>query len=493
MRPPTPNPLLRPRRLSFCLCLGLFLFLITFNVNVAATQEATGESSQDAASDEQILLLGNDSASDLPGATEEPNAADVNGDDLDQCDSAKVIHDESGTWRQLDPEEGMPVGAHVRLDMSGCGTNYIKVDPSTLVVEEGNSNKLQIAEDPQVNLDKESQNGNRAGSDHAGDVSDAEGDFEEMERVLKELPEPDERLSEVAKLREEDPEAYERAVRLLWQRRQEELVKAFESLADEVQIMRDFLQVLVRHNSSEEELLYSLGELEAMVQSIDTAQDFAALEGLQVVAMKLIDENPRIRTNAAYVIGSACKLDHALQKRARELGVLALLHDQLERSWAQNTEESNAEAAKVLYAISALIRGSPENQQELATSSFVSILQKIVEAGWDDVGTRVRVKAVTLLDDVLHEDCEGMTAAPDIVVVPLGDSGDPGTAVDKGDEGCKTPLREAIDVPKLCNTVQDLLSRFAQRAPEGDTTFTEKLEALHTTAQCNKVERKTDV
>ena len=402
--------------------------------------------------------------------------------------SARIIQDEVGMWRELGPDEGMPVGAHVRLDMSGSGKNYIKIEENVVEVDTAeasgnapNSRASNFTKAAPSEQSDESFVGGESGVVNSGE----EAEFEEIERVLKELPEPDKRFAEAAGLRQKDPVAYEKAVRRLWQKRQEELAKAFEELADEAQILREHLHVLVAHNSSEADVLHSLAELEYMVQNLDTAQDFAALNGLEVVMMKLMDESARTRTQAAYVIGSACKLDHSLQSKARELGVLALLQDQLEKTWNVNSQEAKTECAKVLYALSALIRGSPDNQEEMASTPFVSILQDIVDTPMEDIDRRVQTKAVTLLDDMLQESCHSPASNPDIIVVPVGDSQEKPEA----DTDCLSPLAKLIDPLRLCNRIQESLNALVTTDDEqvGSLVgYIEKLSSLHRSAGCAK-------
>ena len=73
----------------------------------------------------------------------------------------------------------------------------------------------------------------------------------------------------------------------------------------EVQLMLQYLQVLMDPDSNTEDLIKALDELEYYVHQIDNARDFDLLGGLAVVVRFLNYTNTDVQCAAAHVLGAA--------------------------------------------------------------------------------------------------------------------------------------------------------------------------------------------
>lgn len=73
----------------------------------------------------------------------------------------------------------------------------------------------------------------------------------------------------------------------------------------DVEIMLQQLEILVNPDSTVDEILRSLDDLEYVVHQIDNARDFDVLGGLVVIIKLLNHSNNDIQCGAALVLGSA--------------------------------------------------------------------------------------------------------------------------------------------------------------------------------------------
>mmetsp|Transcript_16023 Transcript_16023/g.19028 ORF Transcript_16023/g.19028 Transcript_16023/m.19028 type:complete len:460 (+) Transcript_16023:106-1485(+) len=378
-----------------------------------------------------------------------------------QVDSVNA-KDADGIWRELAPGEPMPAGAHVRIDMSGTGKKYIKATRSDFIESEKDVNNTYM---------------------ESGMITDVE----EMERVLSALPEPDSHIKALNKLKKDDPEFYEKAIREIWKKRQVELKEAAEAIADETKMIQENLKVLGSDNATDSEILDSLENLESFVQSIDHALDYYKMGGLEITAVHLNSHKSIVRTNAAYVIGSASKSLNDLQDHARENLILDALTLLLQKASCDESTESNQECAKLLYAIASLVRGNPISQFYLAKQNFglelISILRDPKNPYLD---YKVRTKVVALLDDLLFEGentCNNLEQSPDIVVIPLDSEAKP-EPNQKPVADCPSrstsELYEQIKNPEndLCNVIAENLQSVENCYEDADAAQASMIQVL---------------
>ncbi|XP_043726228.1 nucleotide exchange factor SIL1 isoform X3 [Telopea speciosissima] len=142
------------------------------------------------------------------------------------------------------------------------------------------------------------------------------------------------------------------------------------------------------NNDDEIEFSGGFSSLDGMLQ---WAIDLNKLGGLAVVILELDNSNPEIRSTSAWIIGKASQNNPVVQKQIIELGALKKLMEMLKSSSAE-------EAAKVLYAVSALIRGNLDGQELFYAEGGDLILQDMMRNSSIDI--RLRRKSVSLLADL---------------------------------------------------------------------------------------------
>ncbi|XP_043726227.1 hsp70 nucleotide exchange factor FES1 isoform X2 [Telopea speciosissima] len=162
-------------------------------------------------------------------------------------------------------------------------------------------------------------------------------------------------------------------------------------MPSDAELMQIAVADLNNSSLSLEDRQRALQELLILVEPIDNANDLNKLGGLAVVILELDNSNPEIRSTSAWIIGKASQNNPVVQKQIIELGALKKLMEMLKSSSAE-------EAAKVLYAVSALIRGNLDGQELFYAEGGDLILQDMMRNSSIDI--RLRRKSVSLLADL---------------------------------------------------------------------------------------------
>uniref|UniRef100_A0ACD5XUC8 Uncharacterized protein n=1 Tax=Avena sativa TaxID=4498 RepID=A0ACD5XUC8_AVESA len=135
----------------------------------------------------------------------------------------------------------------------------------------------------------------------------------------------------------------------------------------------------------------ALQELLVLVEPIDNANDLDKLGGLVAVIQDLNNANEEIRTTSAWILGKACQNNALVQSQILGYGAL-------ERLVKMGYSTSAEEAAKAMYAISALIRDNVNGQEAFCSERGSAMLQHILASDSTDV--RLQKKAVFLVTDL---------------------------------------------------------------------------------------------
>ncbi|KAE8776445.1 Hsp70 nucleotide exchange factor fes1 [Hordeum vulgare] len=135
----------------------------------------------------------------------------------------------------------------------------------------------------------------------------------------------------------------------------------------------------------------ALQELLILVEPIDNANDLDKIGGLVPVIQDLNNANEEIRTTSAWILGTASQNNALVQSQILGYGALARL---VKMGYSTSTKE----AAKAMYAISALIRNNVNGQEAFALENGNAMLQHILGSNSVDVG--LQKKAVFLLTDL---------------------------------------------------------------------------------------------
>ncbi|KAK3130521.1 hypothetical protein QOZ80_6BG0494580 [Eleusine coracana subsp. coracana] len=198
--------------------------------------------------------------------------------------------------------------------------------------------------------------------------------------------------SDPEKLKEEAAGVQKLSADELQQRRQKikELMEKLKMPSD-ADLMKIAIADLNNSSISLEDRQRALQELLVLVEPIDNANDLDKLGGLLPVIRELSNENEEIRTTSAWVLGTASQNNALVQDQILGYGALARL---VKMGYSTSTEE----AAKALYAISALIRNNINGQEVFHSEKGGAMLQYILEN--DNIDVRLQKKAVFLVTDL---------------------------------------------------------------------------------------------
>ncbi|XP_042495506.1 hsp70 nucleotide exchange factor FES1-like [Macadamia integrifolia] len=199
--------------------------------------------------------------------------------------------------------------------------------------------------------------------------------------------------SDTAKLKEAAQDVQRLSLDEL-KRHQLEIKELMEKMKvpSDAELMQIAVADLNNSSLSLEDRQRALQKLLLLVEPVDNANDLSKLGGLAVVILELDNSNLEIRSTSAWIIGKASQNNPVVQKQILELGALKKLMGMVKSS-------SEEEAAKALYAVSALIRGNLDGQELFYAEGGDLILQDIMRNSSIDI--RLRRKSVSLLADLV--------------------------------------------------------------------------------------------
>lgn len=182
-------------------------------------------------------------------------------------------------------------------------------------------------------------------------------------------------------------------------RSMEEIKSAFEELnlnkESDFEAMTRLLASFRDNDSSQEQKLLVLQDLEYYVHQVDNANDFAKINGLETVLQALNSSDPHIKEEAAHVVGSAVQSNPKVQVKVVELGglpiLIRLLSDQKQPMNVRN---------KAMYALSSLIRNFPAAQYFFSNSGGFSSLRNLFK---EKKNEKLQMKAISLINDLVVE------------------------------------------------------------------------------------------
>uniref|UniRef100_A0A3P9QFQ6 Nucleotide exchange factor SIL1 n=1 Tax=Poecilia reticulata TaxID=8081 RepID=A0A3P9QFQ6_POERE len=162
----------------------------------------------------------------------------------------------------------------------------------------------------------------------------------------------------------------------------------------DVQIMRRLLDQFNSSNSTAEQKLSILQELEYLVHQVDNAQTLCAMGGLSFILQGLNSSDVRLQENSALVLGSAVASNPVVQVQAVEGGALQTLLTTLATTQPLNVKK------KVLFALACLLRHFPYAQRHFLSHGGLQILSELFRA---DTGGILQTRIVTMLYDMISE------------------------------------------------------------------------------------------
>ena len=177
-----------------------------------------------------------------------------------------------------------------------------------------------------------------------------------------------------------------------------------------VEVMAGLLQHLKLENSTNDQIIYSLEELESLLTDIDNARDFHTIGGWPILAKYLQSEYPiQQRMKSSWAIGTAIKNSYEYQlwtletlnnTNTNNITIIELLINQLET----NSEDIHYDElnSRVMYAISSASRGNIEVQDKLIESTnFLSKLQSFIQL--NNISMNLKRKFWSFISDILTE------------------------------------------------------------------------------------------
>ncbi|XP_068451824.1 nucleotide exchange factor SIL1 isoform X2 [Clinocottus analis] len=162
----------------------------------------------------------------------------------------------------------------------------------------------------------------------------------------------------------------------------------------DVQIMKRLLDQFNSSNSTTEQRLSILLELEYLVHQVDNAQTLCSMGGLQLILEGLNSTDIRLQESSAFVLGSAVSSNPVVQVKAVESGALQTLLTVLATAQPLRVKK------KVLFAVAALLRNFPYSQRHFLSHGGLQVLSELFKA---DGGGVLRTRIVTMLYDMISE------------------------------------------------------------------------------------------
>ncbi|XP_016410947.1 nucleotide exchange factor SIL1-like [Sinocyclocheilus rhinocerous] len=267
-------------------------------------------------------------------------------------------------WQTLKPGQAIPAGSHVRLNIQ-TGQREVKL---------GEEESLKYRRD-----------GNRQGMNTHNPSFTAEELKEALKKYKEGMDDP------VDTTQDED------AVRAQF-RPIEELKKDMEALdmlmETDVQVMRRLLNQLNNTNSTTEEKVTALLDLEYLVHQVDNGQNLVSMGGMQLVINALNSTDIHLQKSAAFVLGSALSSNPSVQVEAIEGGALQKLLTLLA------TQRPTAVKKKVLFAVASLLRHFPFVQSHFLKLGGVQVLSELFQTPGAE---SLRVRIITVLYDMIIE------------------------------------------------------------------------------------------
>ncbi|XP_067006711.1 nucleotide exchange factor SIL1 [Anabrus simplex] len=186
----------------------------------------------------------------------------------------------------------------------------------------------------------------------------------------------------------------------------EELKDKFKELnltvKTDLEVMNELLtrfkaKQAVREESTDDDVLAILTDLEYLVHQFDNAREFIRLGGFTDVILPILNATRfELRSGAAHLIGSAVQSNPKAQIAALESGSIGLLLR------AVAFDVNPTVRARSLFALSCIVRNFPAAQDKLVKEGGLTVLAQLFESDGQEE-QKLQIKVVTLLQDLILE------------------------------------------------------------------------------------------
>uniref|UniRef100_J3S0Y3 Nucleotide exchange factor SIL1 n=1 Tax=Crotalus adamanteus TaxID=8729 RepID=J3S0Y3_CROAD len=323
-------------------------------------------------------------------------------------------------WQTVRPGQAIPAGLHVQLNLQ-TGEKLAKLP-------DDNEEKSDT---------KDSPKSKRLGQI---DIDPSSFTTQELKRALakmKETTKADDTSEE--KAHREDVRRRFRPIEKL----KEEFRELNLQMETDLEIMLKLINKFNNSDSTLEEKITALFDLEYYVHQVDNAKDLLSLGGLQLLINGLNSSEPLMKEYASFVLGAALSSNPRVQVAAIQGGALQKLLVILA------TDQSLAVKKKALFALSSMLRHFPYAQQQFLKLGGLQVLRNLcTEKGMEIL----YIRTVTLLYDLVVEK------------QLLKNGGNEGEAPERTQQYGQVNLMPALVEQGWCTIISNLL-----RMPEHDS------------------------
>ncbi|XP_034739166.1 nucleotide exchange factor SIL1 isoform X2 [Etheostoma cragini] len=258
-------------------------------------------------------------------------------------------------WQTLQPGQAVPAGSHVRLNLQ-TGQREVRLGEEQL--------KYWTQEHRETEESRSSFSPT------------------ELKRAMKKIKE------------DMNPASKDQQTFRPMEELKRDMAKLDLMVETDVQIMRRLLESFNSSESTTEQKLSVLMELEYLVHQVDNAQTLCWMGGLQLLLEGLNSSDFRLQQSCAFVLGSAVSSNPLVQVKAVESGALQTLLTMLA------TAQPLPVTKKVLFAVASLLRNFPYAQRHFLSHGGLQVLSELFRA---DRGGVLRTRIVTMLYDMISE------------------------------------------------------------------------------------------
>ncbi|KAM9471217.1 nucleotide exchange factor SIL1 [Clarias gariepinus] len=162
----------------------------------------------------------------------------------------------------------------------------------------------------------------------------------------------------------------------------------------DVQIMSKLLSKFNSTNTTMDQRVAALLDLEYLVHQVDNANNLVVMGGIELINDALNNTDFRLQENAAFVLGSAVSSNPSVQVVALKYGILQKLLTMLA------TPRPMLVKKKVLFALACLLRHFPPAQSQFVKLGGFQVLLELFQA---QETKSLRVRIITLLYDMITD------------------------------------------------------------------------------------------
>uniref|UniRef100_A0A4W5NSS4 Nucleotide exchange factor SIL1 n=1 Tax=Hucho hucho TaxID=62062 RepID=A0A4W5NSS4_9TELE len=270
-------------------------------------------------------------------------------------------------WQSLKSGQAVPRGSHARLNLQ-TGQREVKLGEHQIL-------KYQI-------------DGQRQGKENTPSPSFS---ADELKKALKNIKEG---VDPVTSDKEKEAKEALRAQFRPMEELKRDMAKLDMLMESDFQVISRLMSQFNSSNTTVEEKIKALHDLEYLVHQVDNAQNLVSRGGLKLVVDALNSTDYRLQESAAFVLGSALSSNPVVQVEAVESGTLQKLLMLL------STPRPMSVKKKALFAVASLLRHFPFSQSHFLKLGGLQVLGDLFRAS---EGGALRVRIVTILYDMINE------------------------------------------------------------------------------------------